>query len=419
MKKTLALLLALIMMLSVLSGCAAGGVEYKLTLVNMTGSVVGDVRISPENDGQWGENRLETPLYLEERVEVNLGKIADKKFENGFAIQAFDEYDNSIGSAHSVFFKGGDTLTLCSDGGSGIYVLVNETYEPANDPAGGNPAGGDPAASDPGETGSDYDFSAFEGTWIFDSATYKGDCDQVTIDRLGNWELTENGATTFTGYLKYEAEYNSVYAFNYQNGSSCLCSIEDDGSLYMASYGGFLPGAGNASDPGDGTTQYVDDTCNVRFTCPTWMTIITDGIGKTTDAALVGDNRGGYVTVDNISGEWDRYSGSWDDFIIDYFNSYFDELFEPLYGSWSDGNWELVNFGDPSYQHLSRFAGYDRWWSAISGNYWNSEHDISFLMVALSTDKGNIIKCILLPSDADDSQYQALCNEVVDFDTAR
>lgn len=85
------------------------------------------------------------------------------------------------------------------------------------------------------------DFSGFEGIWLGDS---DNDYDYLEIDAEGNWMLYLGGDVIADGYLQYEPEWESIYAYNYQDGSGGRFALEDSGRLYISTYGYFHYGDG-------------------------------------------------------------------------------------------------------------------------------------------------------------------------------
>lgn len=85
------------------------------------------------------------------------------------------------------------------------------------------------------------DFSDFEGIWLGES---NNDYDYLEIDAEGNWSLYLSDDVVADGYLKYEPEWESIYAYNYQDGSGGRFVLEDNGQLYISTYGYFNYGDG-------------------------------------------------------------------------------------------------------------------------------------------------------------------------------
>lgn len=105
---------------------------------------------------------------------------------------------------------------------------MEETVSPQDDP--GEGLGGDLNED------TVNDFSDFEGIWLGDSGN---DYDYLEIDAEGNWTLYLGGDVIADGYLQYEPEWESIYAYNYQDGSGGRFALEDSGQLYISTYGYF------------------------------------------------------------------------------------------------------------------------------------------------------------------------------------
>ena len=86
------------------------------------------------------------------------------------------------------------------------------------------------------QPGEDGDFSAYEGIW---PAGEQYDYDYIRIDADGSWLLYQNGDIVKSGQLKYEPEWESIYAYDDADGSGCQFRLEDDGELYIGAYGYF------------------------------------------------------------------------------------------------------------------------------------------------------------------------------------
>ena len=84
------------------------------------------------------------------------------------------------------------------------------------------------------------DFSSFEGIWLGDSGN---DYDYLEIDAEGNWTLYLSGEVMDEGYLRYEPEWEAIYAYSNRDDSGSRIAMEE-GQLYSAAYGYFNPGEG-------------------------------------------------------------------------------------------------------------------------------------------------------------------------------
>jgi hypothetical protein len=122
MKKLLSFLL--IACLVVFLAVCGSDEPMTVTVTNMTGYTVGDLRMSPERGGEWGGNRLDEPLLNGESVKVDLGGYSEDEVLGGFGAQLFDEYDISIGAIRKQSLAIGDTVIFYMDG-SNLAARVN------------------------------------------------------------------------------------------------------------------------------------------------------------------------------------------------------------------------------------------------------------------------------------------------------
>ena len=74
------------------------------------------------------------------------------------------------------------------------------------------------------------DFSGFEGIWLGEA---NNDYDSIEFDADGNWTLYLCGEAVDDGYLRYEPEWEAIYAYSNLDDSGSLIAMED-GQLYSA-----------------------------------------------------------------------------------------------------------------------------------------------------------------------------------------
>ena len=84
------------------------------------------------------------------------------------------------------------------------------------------------------------DFSGFEGIWLGEA---NNDYDSMEFDAEGNWRLYLSGEVVDDGYLCYEPEWESIYAYSNLDDSGSLITMEDS-QIYSAAYGYFNYGEG-------------------------------------------------------------------------------------------------------------------------------------------------------------------------------
>lgn len=91
-------------------------------------------------------------------------------------------------------------------------------------------------------------FAEFAGAW---TAEYPSDYDGLVINEDGSWDLYENDAVTRSGELDYDSDEDSVWIYQEEDGSWCRLYIEDDGSLFISSFGYFQLGDVMKADASD------------------------------------------------------------------------------------------------------------------------------------------------------------------------
>ena len=68
------------------------------------------------------------------------------------------------------------------------------------------------------------DFSGFEGIWLGDA---DNDYDSMEFDAEGNWTLYLSGEVVDDGYLRYEPEWEAIYAYSNLDDSGSFIVMED------------------------------------------------------------------------------------------------------------------------------------------------------------------------------------------------
>ena len=69
------------------------------------------------------------------------------------------------------------------------------------------------------------DFSGFEGIWLGEA---NNDYDSMEFDAEGNWTLYLRGEVVDDGYLRYEPEWEAIYAYSNLDDSGSLIVMEDE-----------------------------------------------------------------------------------------------------------------------------------------------------------------------------------------------
>ena len=84
------------------------------------------------------------------------------------------------------------------------------------------------------------DFSGFEGIWLGEA---DNDYDSMEFDAEGNWTLYLSGEVVDDGYLRYEPEWEAIYAYSSSDDSGSLITMEE-GQLYRPADGSQRVSAG-------------------------------------------------------------------------------------------------------------------------------------------------------------------------------
>ncbi len=113
------------------------------------------------------------------------------------------------------------------------FSQAETTLSPVDDPNEG--LGGDLLTED-----TVNDFSGFAGIWLGEA---NNEYDYMEIDAEGNWWLYLAGEIVDDGYLRYEPEWEAIYAYSNRDDSGSRIMMED-GQLYSAAHGYFNPGEG-------------------------------------------------------------------------------------------------------------------------------------------------------------------------------
>ena len=101
------------------------------------------------------------------------------------------------------------------------------------------------------------DFSEFEGIRLGEA---NNDYDSMEIDAEGNWTVYLGNEAADYGYLRYEPEWEALYAYSSLDDSGSRIAMQD-GQLYTAAYGYFNPGE-------DMEYLYYEDTAGDEV--PAW-----------------------------------------------------------------------------------------------------------------------------------------------------
>ena len=92
----------------------------------------------------------------------------------------------------------------------------------------------------------DYDIQtdadAFVGTWLPEGDSAYAYLEITSGDGEYLWGLYSQEDLAASGYLQYEADYDCIYAHNDHDGVGHPITLNDDGSLTLATFGTFVPG---------------------------------------------------------------------------------------------------------------------------------------------------------------------------------
>lgn len=120
----------------------------------------------------------------------------------------------------------------------------------------------DTAPEDDGLGGDTSDWATYYGTTEFAGSyvcvSEGAEWYALNIYDDDSWDLFGENAT-LTGRIEWDEADEAYYAYNDADGSGCMFRKEDDGTVYMASYGYFEPEDGTASQNEDagGEGEYV------------------------------------------------------------------------------------------------------------------------------------------------------------------
>lgn len=111
----------------------------------------------------------------------------------------------------------------------------------------------------------DYDIQTdadvFVGTWLPEGDSAYAYLEITSGDGEYLWGLYSQEDLAASGYLQYEADYDCIYAHNDHDGVGHPITLNDDGSLNLATFGTFVPGHIDfGDDSGDGSWIYISGT---------------------------------------------------------------------------------------------------------------------------------------------------------------
>ena len=247
----LCLLAAALVSLALLAGCGAKAQPVHITVVNRTTLPLADLRIKLVSEEDFGENRLETTLQEGETASIQLGQYTQAQLDGGCNLQFYDETGEPVYPEYDP-----DTVTLVESGNVfilappnlSVTLFVDSSYDPAayDEKIAALYDLADDGRGDVIPQGGGFhedavnDFTAFAGIWLGEA---NNDYDSMEIDADGSWTLYLCGEAVDSGSLRYEPEWEAVYAYSDLDDSGSRIALEGS-QLYTAAYGYFNSGEG-------------------------------------------------------------------------------------------------------------------------------------------------------------------------------
>ena len=344
----------------VAAGCSPS--EAGITLNNQLGYTLSELYVSPADDTEWGENRLSQPLRTEGSISLLLSEISDIDVRKGaaFDIFAMDE-DGDYYHFYDVQIADRDQIVLTSD--ENFHIVAQIT-----------PKKGDMRTTQGTMTFADEEENHFLGQWMSEE---EEDLLYVFLED-GLFEvldLTDDGAVIASGTYTFHGDSGTITAAESDGApveisakliNDSTMTLDYEGTIVVftrqegdmtASQSNPNSDAGAAAstqltptivpdrtytDEGNSKIKFRDYDLGIFATYPSWMSIAEDYFS---DAVLVCDGYGGYVTLRDVTDAYYAYSGSDNDFITQYIEQYVIPDYMALYES--DGvehaNFELVN----------------------------------------------------------------------------
>ena len=212
----------------------------------------------------------------------------------------------------------------------------------------------------PGEEAEAPDFSAFAGSYL--CTTPNAEWDELSIWNDGSWTLF-NSAAELTGWLEYDEDFETVYAYNDVDGSGCRFDVTDDG-VYLASYGYF-----SAEDSVDWTEDAQNEDAEAY---DAWVEE-TDNWSEEEDDGWTEENA--HVDVSEFEGTWyfggDRASERY--LVIDAFGDW--TYYSRASGD-AEGNELDCGFLTPAEGEASTYYADSYWYDGVRYRVFDFDTDI-------------------------------------------
>ena len=251
-----------------------------------------------------------------------------------------------------------------------------------------------------------------ETAWSIEGTTYFFYAD-------GTVEITDGSDSVFGEY-----EWDGVMGAIVLGEDIASLTLDEEGDLYLQgeddeyylmTYVGIAGGGDHEGDDdsdspyedvGDGNVRYTDYDCNISVVFSDWLSCLE---GEIVGVVTISDDDEGYVVSENLTDEYWNYSGSDDEFILNYMDNNVTRFFEELYG----GGWSI-------YTQDNLGGGGSDGLGAAEMNIYNDDYDIyirTYLYRSSDGESSNNIIAQTFFVDYDDyndeaDQFNTLFNEV-------
>lgn len=163
-----------------------------------------------------------------------------------------------------------------------------------------------------------------ETAWSIEGTTYFFYAD-------GTVEITDGSDSVFGGY-----EWDGVMGAIVLGEDIASLTLDEEGDLYLQgeddeyylmTYVGIAGGGDHEGDDdsdspyedvGDGNVRYTDYDCNISVVFYDWLSCLE---GEIVGVVTISDDDEGYVVSENLTDEYWNYSGSDDEFILNYMDN--------------------------------------------------------------------------------------------------
>lgn len=276
MKKHLGLLLTVLLGFG-LAACSGDSAQYNgtisVTVINRTAYDISEIYFSGEYDGEWGSNCLDDILYDGEKAVISPHSSDPDKVGDGYSLQFFDEYEETMGVIDTVALEDGDFITVYYEDNE-FYYAINMTYEDVH----GINAGSEASFWGLWEY-ADYDIciSIFDdGTWMSNSIengmieegtyTLEGDC-LILTSSTGNTSMSltfnsEGNLVDEDGDVLYPTDRQAGHPAKSEamDEQTCYYWTDADGGIwYWNGEADEYIGSTDAGDYGDSYYWYDND----------------------------------------------------------------------------------------------------------------------------------------------------------------